>query len=169
MTFRMRTLALTAAVAGTLAATPATAHADQIDDVLRALPAGQISCEQASRYWTNQADYNARVSQARTIAAFDRRGPQILDALGRVDEAANRCGLKGGGAPAPQAPANPGNQGQWAPAAPAPVGQLIVAAPAGVPTFDVPVANVATVRLPDLATIARQLLAKYAPGSSLPF
>ena len=45
---------------------------------------------------------------------------------------------------------------------------LIVLAPQGVPTFDAPVANVATVRLPDLAVIAQQLLAQYGQGSSLP-
>lgn len=75
------------------------ASADTIDRALAAVPSGQISCEQASRYWTNTADYNNKVAQARAVATFDRRGPQILDALARIDEAANRCGLKGGGTP----------------------------------------------------------------------
>ncbi|OHF40393.1 hypothetical protein [Corynebacterium sp. HMSC074A01] len=178
---KIRAIALSAAAAGTLfAAQPA--HADAIDDALAKLPAGEISCEQAEKYWTNDADYNAKVRQARTIARFDSRGPQILDALARVESAANRCGLKGtngGGqqAPAQQAPAKPApaQQAQPAPAkpaqsAPAQSGKpVIVLAPQGVPTFDAPVSNVATVRLPDLAVIAQQLLAQYAPGSSLPF
>lgn len=179
---KIRAIALSAAAAGTLfAAQPA--HADAIDDALAKLPAGEISCEQAEKYWTNDADYNAKVRQARTIARFDSRGPQILDALARVESAANRCGLKGtnggnqGGsqqAPAKPAPAQqaPAQQAQPAPAKPAPAQPgkpLIVLAPQGVPTFDAPVANVATVRLPDLAVIAQQLLAQYAPGSSLPF
>ncbi len=178
---KIRAIALSAAAAGTLfAAQPA--HADAIDDALAKLPAGEISCEQAEKYWTNDADYNAKVRQARTIARFDSRGPQILDALARVESAANRCGLKGtngGGqqAPAQQAPAKPApaQQAQPAPAKPAqpapaqPGKPVIVLAPQGVPTFDAPVANVATVRLPDLAVIAQQLLAQYAPGSSLPF
>lgn len=174
---KIRAIALSAAAAGTLfAAQPA--HADAIDDALAKLPAGEISCEQAEKYWTNDADYNAKVRQARTIARFDSRGPQILDALARVESAANRCGLKGtnggnqgGNQQAPAKPA-PAQQAQPAPAKPAPAQPgkpLIVLAPQGVPTFDAPVANVATVRLPDLAVIAQQLLAQYAPGSSLPF
>ena len=91
---KIRTLAMTATLAGTVALAP-TAGADAIDDTLAKLPSGPISCDQASRYWTNDADYQQKVRQARAIAAFDRRGPQILDALSRVDEAANRCGLKG--------------------------------------------------------------------------
>lgn len=164
MTNGIHSLALAVAAAGTLLMAPA-AHADAIDDALAKLPAGQISCDQAKRYWTNDADYNNKVRQAQTIAMFDRRGPRILDGLARVDEAATRCGLKGGGNPAPAnpAPANP------APAKTAqPVGQLVTLAPQGVPTFDVPVANVATVRLPDLQAIAQLLLARYGGGSSLP-
>ena len=163
-----------------MAATVSTgvASADAIDDALAKLPAGQISCDQASRYWTNDADFNAKKRQAQTIAAFDRRGPQIQAALGRVEEAANRCGLRGTtGQPASQQnaqPAQPARQNaQPAPApapAPAPQGTpVITLAPANVPTFDVPVAGAVTLRLPDLSVIARELLAKYAPGSSLPF
>ena len=174
MTNGIHSLALAVAAAGTLLMAPA-AHADAIDDALAKLPAGQISCDQAKRYWTNDADYNNKVRQAQTIAMFDRRGPRILDGLARVDEAATRCGLKGGGNPAPAnpAPANPAPANP-APANPAPaktaqpVGQLVTLAPQGVPTFDVPVANVATVRLPDLQAIAQELLARYGGGSSLP-
>lgn len=183
---KIRSLAMSTAIAGSLIAAPVatqTAHADAIDDALAALPAGEISCAQAEKYWTNDADYNTKVRQARTIAAFDRRGPQILDALGRVESAANRCGLKGtngGGAqaqrPAQQqapaqsapAPAQPQSQPQAPAPAPGAPKNLIVLAPQGVPTFDAPVANVATVRLPDLAVIVQQLLAQYGQGSSIP-
>ena len=168
-----------------MAATLSTgvAGADAIDDALAKLPAGQISCDQASRYWTNDADFNAKKRQAQTIAAFDRRGPQIQAALGRVEEAANRCGLRGttGTAANKQQPAQqPARPAQPAPAqpapapasapAPAPQGTpVITLAPANVPTFDVPVAGAVTLRLPDLAVIVQELLAKHAAGSSLPF
>lgn len=169
-----------------MAATLSTgvAGADAIDDALAKLPAGQISCDQASRYWTNDADFNTKKRQAQTIAAFDRRGPQIQAALGRVEEAANRCGLRGTtGTPAnklqpaqqPARPAQPAQPAQPAPApasapAPAPQGTpVITLAPANVPTFDVPVAGAVTLRLPDLAVIVQELLAKHAAGSSLPF
>ena len=189
ISFSARTLALSAAVASTIALAPA-AQADAIDDALAKLPSGPISCDQAQRYWTNEADYNSKVRQAQTIARFDRRGPQILDALARVDEAAHRCGLKGGGAqnnggsnggraqnnagsnggggarnnqPAPQAPGQPGQPGQpqqQAPAAPAPAAQnTIVLAPAGAPSFEVPVNGVGTVVLPDVLAMLRQALA----------
>lgn len=178
MTIRSRSLtaAATAAIAGTLVLAPA-AQADLIDDALAKLPAGQIPCSQASKYWTNEADYNAKVRQAQTVARFDSRGPQILEALGRVDEAANRCGLKGGGnAPARQAqpaprqnqqPARPNQPAQQAPAqqapaqqAQAPAGQRIQLAPAGVPSFEVPVSGVGTVVLPDVLALLRQALAE---------
>lgn len=116
----------------TLAATLVTpvANADMIDNALNAIPNGQISCEQASKYWTNTADYNNKVAQARAVAAFDARGGQIIAALGRIDEAANRCGLKGGATPA--APAAPAQQAPAAPAqqAPAPASPAAPAAPA---------------------------------------
>lgn len=165
-----------------MAATLSTgvAGADAIDDALAKLPAGQISCDQASRYWTNDADFNAKKRQAQTIAAFDRRGPQIQAALGRVEEAANRCGLRGTTGTAankqqpaqqPARPAQPAPGQQTTPApAPAPQGTpVITLAPANVPTFDVPVAGAVTLRLPDLAVIVQELLAKHAAGSSLPF
>lgn len=183
MTIRSRSLttAATAAIAGTLVLAPA-AKADLIDDALAKLPAGQIPCSQASKYWTNEADYNSKVRQAQTVARFDSRGPQILEALGRVDEAANRCGLKGGGnAPARQAqpaprqnqqPARPNQPARQAPAqqapaqqapaqqAQAPAGQRIQLAPAGVPSFEVPVNGIGTVVLPDVLALLRQALAE---------
>ena len=177
--FSARTLALSAAVASTIALAPA-AQADMIDDALAKLPSGPISCDQAKRYWTNEADYNSKVRQAQTVARFDSRGPQILNALARVDEAANRCGLKGSGNNAggsgnagggtaqnnQRAPQN--NQGQPqqqapAPAAPAPAApaaqNTIVLAPAGAPSFEVPVNGVGTVVLPDVLAMLRQALA----------
>lgn len=187
--FSARTLTLGAAVASTIALAPA-AQADMIDDALAKLPSGPISCDQAKRYWTNEADYNSKVRQAQTVARFDSRGPQILNALARVDEAANRCGLKGsgnagggnnagGGAaqnnqgtpqnnqgqqnqPQQQAPRQ-GQQGQpqqQAPAPAAPAAQnTIVLAPAGAPSFEVPVNGVGTVVLPDVLAMLRQALA----------
>ena len=171
---KIRTLAMTATLAGTVALAP-TAGADAIDDALAKMPSGPISCDQASRYWTNDADYQQKVRQARAIAAFDRRGPQILDALSRVDEAANRCGLKGGAKPAQQArPAQqtqPKQNNQQAPQAqpkqpqnnPQNLNvrpQLINLAPAGVPTVEIPVANVVTLQLPDIIKIIQQSLAQ---------
>lgn len=167
---KMRTLALTGILAGTVALAPA-ANADAIDDTLAKLPSGPISCDQASRYWTNDADYQQKVRQANAIAAFDRRGPQILDALGRVDEAATRCGLKGTQGPKQnqqQAPApkqqkpqnqNPQNQNlniqpQWTTQIPS----RINLAPAGAPTIDVPVAGVTTLQLPDILKMLRDAL-----------
>ena len=170
---KIRTLALTGIMAGTVALAP-TAGADAIDDTLAKLPSGPIPCDQASRYWTNDADYQQKVRQANAIATFDRRGPQILEALGRVDEAATRCGLKGTNsgatqapkqapkqnapAPAPkqQAPQNLDVRPQWAGQIP----QRINLAPAGVPSFEVPVANVTTLQLPDILKLIQQALAQ---------
>ncbi|GAA3524004.1 hypothetical protein NUW87_07415 [Corynebacterium pilbarense] len=171
---KIRTLAMTATLAGTVALAP-TAGADAIDDALAKMPSGPISCDQASRYWTNDADYQQKVRQARAIAAFDRRGPQILDALSRVDEAANRCGLKGGAKPAQPKQNNQSNQQQPQPKQPQQTQpkqqpqnpqnlnvspQLINLAPAGVPTVEVPVANVVTLQLPDIIKIIQQALAQ---------
>ena len=167
---KIRTLAMTATLAGTVALAP-TAGADAIDDALAKMPSGPIPCDQASRYWTNDADYQQKVRQARAIAAFDRRGPQILDALSRVDEAANRCGLKGGAKPAQPKQNNQSNQQQPQQTQPkqqqaqnpqnlnvSP--QLINLAPTGVPTVEVPVANVVTLQLPDIIKIIQQALAQ---------
>ena len=179
---KIRTLAMTATLAGTVALAP-TASADAIDDALAKLPSGPIPCDQASRYWTNDADYQQKVRQARAIAAFDRRGPQILDALSRVDEAANRCGLKGGAKPAQPKQNNQNNQQQPQPKQPQPAPQQnnqpkqqtqnpqnlnvrpqiperINLAPAGAPSFDVPVANITTLQLPDIIKMIQQALAQ---------
>lgn len=173
---KIRTIAMTATLAGTVALAP-TAGADAIDDTLAKLPSGPISCDQASRYWTNDADYQQKVRQARAIAAFDRRGPQILDALSRVDEAANRCGLKGtqgGTKPAQSNQQNQPKQNQQQNNQPAPkqtqnpqslnvrpqIPERINLAPAGAPSFDVPVANITTLQLPDIIKMIQQALAQ---------
>ena len=176
---KIRTLAMTATLAGTVALAP-TAGADAIDDALAKLPSGPISCDQASRYWTNDADYQQKVRQARTLAAFDRRGPQILEALSRVDEAATRCGLKGtnntnktANNATNTAPKQNTQQSQPK-TQPAPKQQpqqpklniqpqlpeRINLTPAGMPSFDVPVAGVTTLQLPDLLKILRDALAQ---------
>ncbi|OHR18482.1 hypothetical protein [Corynebacterium sp. HMSC034A01] len=170
---KIRTLAMTATLAGTVALAP-TAGADAIDDALAKLPSGPISCDQASRYWTNDADYQQKVRQARAIAAFDRRGPQILDALSRVDEAANRCGLKGtqGGAkpaqntqpkqnqPAQNQQPKQNNQNPQNLNVRPQFPERINLAPAGAPSFDVPVANITTLQLPDIIKMIQQALAQ---------
>jgi len=181
---KIRTLAMTATLAGTVALAP-TAGADAIDDTLAKLPSGPISCDQASRYWTNDADYQQKVRQARAVAAFDRRGPQILDALSRVDEAANRCGLKGTQGGAKPAQNNQPKQNQQQPQQqpkqnqPAQnqqpkqnnqnpqnlnvrpqIPERINLAPAGAPSFDVPVANITTLQLPDIIKMIQQALAQ---------
>ena len=166
---KIRTLAMTATLAGTVALAP-TASADAIDDALAKLPSGPIPCDQASRYWTNDADYQQKVRQARAIAAFDRRGPQILDALSRVDEAANRCGLKGtqGGAKPAQNTQPKQNQQQTQQQTQNPQNlnvrpqfpERINLAPAGAPSFDVPVANITTLQLPDIIKMIQQALAQ---------
>lgn len=177
---RMKRILLTAALAGGLALAPATAHADVVDKALAALPAGQISCDQASRYWTNEADYNNKVAQANALAAFHPRGGEVRAALARVDEAANRCGLKGGSAApaagAPAAPAATAPAGPAAPAAPA-SGAAHAPAPAaaidlsgGQPSVTVNVAG-QTIAIPDFLTILRNLIAQLTGqlnlGSSL--
>lgn len=171
---KYRTLALTAALAGTVVLAPA-AHADAIDDTLAKLPSGPISCDQAARYWTNDADYQQKVRQAQAIAAFDSRGPQILDALSRVDDAATRCGLKGtqGTAkpaqqPKPAAnqqnqqpkPAQQANQQQNQLAIQPQIPARINLTPQGMPSFDVPVAGVTTLQLPDILKMLQAALAQ---------
>lgn len=150
---------------------PAVANADPIDDALARIPAGQISCAQAEAYWTTEAEYNDIRSQAQLAAAFHPRGGEINDALNRVEEAANRCGLKGGGAPAQnqnpapgqnQSPA-PGTPGAPAPQAqPAPPAEAInIGVAPGTPYVTVPVGP-ASVVLPDVLTIIQQAIAQVA-------
>lgn len=169
---KYRTLALTAALAGTVALAPA-AHADAIDDTLAKLPSGPISCDQAARYWTNDADYQQKVREAQAIAAFDSRGPQILDALSRVDDAATRCGLRGtqgttkpARQPKPAAnqqnqqpkPAQQANQQQNQLAIQPQIPARINLTPQGMPSFDVPVAGVTTLQLPDILKMLQAAL-----------
>lgn len=171
---KYRTLALTAALAGTVVLAPA-AHADAIDDTLAKLPSGPISCDQAARYWTNDADYQQKVRQAQAIAAFDSRGPQILDALSRVDDAATRCGLKGTqGTTKPAQQPKPAQQVNQQQNQPKPVQQnqqnqlaiqpqipaRINLTPQGMPSFDVPVAGVTTLQLPDILKMLQAALAQ---------
>ncbi|AKF26149.1 hypothetical protein YH66_00535 [[Brevibacterium] flavum] len=176
---KTKTVAFTATFVGAATlATPAIASADIIDNALAALPSGEISCSQAEKYWTTEADYNSKVAQANALAMFDSRGPQIKAALARVDEAANRCGLKGGTvaaqgeATAPQAEATapqdntgtsqtaPAPAAPTAPAAPAAT-PVVNLAPAGSPTFTIEVPGVGGVQLPDLYQIVQQFLAQF--------
>lgn len=159
----MKTLAATAALTAGMSLFAPAAHADAIDQALAKLPAGEITCEQATSYWTNESDYNAKVSQARALAAFDSRGPQILAALARVDEAANRCGLKGG-VPANTNPAPANTNTTPAPAQANTGAQVAIPVPAGTPTVTVAVPNVATFTLPDLGRIVANFFAQL--GSS---
>lgn len=166
MKFSSRIITSAALAGMVIAGAPAAANADAVDRALAALPKGQITCEQASKYWTNTADYNKKVQQARLLATVDPRGPQILAALGRVDEAANRCGLKGGAprpgtnAPAPRpgtnAPApQPGANNPAPRPAAKPALQLIPGAPVA-QTLDVP--GIGKVAIPDLWQMIRNWL-----------
>ncbi|MFR9842188.1 hypothetical protein ACL1IP_12800 [Corynebacterium striatum] len=65
---------LTAATAITVSLATPAASADMVDDYLAKVPAGQISCDQASRYYTNASDYNSKKSQALAAANFHPRG-----------------------------------------------------------------------------------------------
>ncbi|QGU06052.1 hypothetical protein COCCU_00420 [Corynebacterium occultum] len=185
--FSLKTGLATAAVAASFAIlAPAAANADPIDDALNALPAGQISCEQAESYWTNTDDYNQKVAMAQAVSRFDSRGGEINAALARVDEAANRCGLKGGAAPAQNtnggntAPVqNNTNGGNTAPVqnnnggnnggnnTPA-QNNAIEGAPTitvptapGTPTITVPAFNMVNVVMPDLLRIVQEFLAQW--------
>ncbi|MDU0479745.1 hypothetical protein QVA66_10920 [Staphylococcus chromogenes] len=158
----------TVALTSGLVAAPAVANADQVDQVLAALPAGPISCEQATKYWTNEADYNDKVAKANLLAMVDSRGPQIRDALARVDEAANRCGLKGGGGAAPAPAPAPAGGGQAdagaapAPAPEAPAGPApIVSSAPGLPTVTFALPSGQSIVLPNVQQIIKDFLAQY--------
>ncbi|QNE88671.1 hypothetical protein H0194_06035 [Corynebacterium incognita] len=186
MTATSRKTLKTSIVAGATALiasafTPA-ASADAVDDMLAKMPSGPISCEQANKYWTSEADFQSKKKQALAVATFHPRGGEIRAAIGRIDEAANRCGLRGttgskpsAPKPAPKPSAPKQNTTAPKPSAPKPAPKKpvqrstkpvykVFVSP-GMPTFDVPVANVATVRLPDVAEMAQDAL---AGGSSLP-
>ncbi|KXB56175.1 hypothetical protein HMPREF0307_00325 [Corynebacterium sp. DNF00584] len=169
--------AATAGLTATLAA-PA-ASADAIDNYLAKVPSGQISCEQAAKYYTNPTDYNNKKRQALAVATFDSRGPQIRNAISRADEAIARCNLANGGTQSNNtttnntttpAPANnqsntpaPANNNQ----APAQNNTRIIPlfVQAGQPTIDVPVpaANV-TVRVPNVPQLIQAAIAKVQAG-----
>lgn len=176
---RMKRIAMFSAAAAlsvTLAA-PA-AGADAVDDYLAKIPAGQISCDTASKYWTNASDYNSKKQQALLGASFHPRGAEIRDAVARMDEAIARCGLNGVDntaarpaqpAPAPQqaqpalAPAPQQNQPAPAPKpAAAPAQQpsqgwqvIEIAVIPGKPTVDIPLPAFKVIfRVPDVAKIA---------------
>lgn len=110
---RNKLVLCSAAAALTVGLSAPAASADMVDDYLAKVPAGQISCEQASKYYTNPSDYNSKKSQALAAANFHPRGGEIRDAIARADEAIARCGLGAGGGKT--APAN-NNQGTPAPA-----------------------------------------------------
>ncbi|MGN5994074.1 hypothetical protein [Corynebacterium striatum] len=136
---------LTAATAITVSLATPAASADMVDDYLAKVPAGQISCDQASRYYTNASDYNSKKSQALAAAKFHPRGGEIRDAIARADEAIARCGLNGG-APAPKP-------------APAPANVISVGVVPGQPTVDVPVGP-QIFRIPDINKIIQDLFSQ---------
>lgn len=148
--WRMRNKLVLCSVAAAIGLSAPTASADMVDDYLAKVPAGQISCEQATKYYTNPSDYNSKKSQALAAANFHPRGPEIRDAVARADEAIARCGLNGGGgnaAPAQNtAPTNNGGHnannggGHSAPANNAPANNAFPTFPVtiGYFTFNVP-------------------------------
>lgn len=140
---------LTAATAITVSLATPAASADMVDDYLAKVPVGQISCDQASRYYTNASDYNSKKSQALAAANFHPRGGEIRDAIARADEAIARCGLNGG-APAPAPAPKP---------APAPANVISVGVVPGQPTVDVPVGP-QVFRIPDINKIIQDLFSQ---------
>lgn len=170
--WRMRNkLALfTAATALTVGLSAPAASADMVDDYLAKVPAGQISCDQASKYYTNPSDYNSKKSQALAAANFHPRGGEIRDAIARADEAIARCGLGAGGnngGNSNTAPANNGGNHQAAPApakqnqpAPAPNrGGQPAPAPTNnaFPTIPVKIGNV-TIYIPDVVAYLKTIV-----------
>ncbi|MFW9035333.1 hypothetical protein [Corynebacterium striatum] len=138
---------LTAATAITVSLATPAASADMVDNYLAKVPAGQISCDQASRYYTNASDYNSKKSQALAAANFHPRGGEIRDAIARADQAIARCGLNGGApAPAPKP-------------APAPANVISVGVVPGQPTVDVPVGP-QVFRIPDINKIIQDLFSQ---------
>ncbi|WP_438802180.1 hypothetical protein [Corynebacterium striatum] len=147
MSFVRKSALLTAATAITVSLATPAASADMVDDYLAKVPAGQISCDQASRYYTNASDYNSKKSQALAAASFHPRGGEIRDAIARADEAIARCGLNGGSpAPAPKP-------------APAPANVISVGVVPGQPTVDVPVGP-QVFRIPDINKIIQDLFSQ---------
>jgi hypothetical protein len=166
-------IAAATALTATLAS-PAIASADVVDDMLAKMPSGQISCSQAESQYTNASDYNSKKQQALAVANFHSRGGEIRAAISRMDEAIARCGLNGGGNsgntnsgnnPGNNSGNNSGNQNNSGNNSgntnsgnksntDANGKQVIpVLVQPGMPTVDVPVANVVTFRIPDAAKI----------------
>lgn len=166
---------------------PATASADVVDSALNQIPSGQISCEAAESYWTNESEYESYRSQAAAVAAFHPRGGEINDALARIDEAADRCGLKGGSTPAAaQAPPaeNPAventtpstaqdGEASEGDAPEAPVEQApevtpiySIPVPAGTPTTILEIPGVGPVEIPDVPQVIADLQGGTAQGEA---
>lgn len=157
--WRMRNKLVLCSVAAAIGLSAPTASADMVDDYLAKVPSGQISCEQATKYYTNPSDYNSKKSQALAAANFHPRGAEIRDAVARADEAIARCGLNGGGANTANnggAPANntaPANNGGGAPANSgnnAPANNAF-------PTFPVTIGNF-TFNVPDILAYLKTLV-----------
>ena len=144
--WRMRNKLVLCSVAAAIGLSAPAASADMVDDYLAKVPAGQISCEQATKYYTNPSDYNSKKSQALAAANFHPRGPEIRDAVARADEAIARCGLNGGGGNTANngggVPANSGNN--------APSNNAF-------PTFPVTIGNF-TFNVPDILAYLKALV-----------
>lgn len=164
-------IAAATALTATLAS-PAIASADVVDDMLAKMPSGQISCSQAESQYTNASDYNSKKQQALAVANFHSRGDEIRAAISRMDEAIARCGLNGGGntnsdnnsgntsgnqnnSGNNSGNTNSGNKNTGNKSNTDANGKQVipVLVQAGMPTVDVPVANVVTFRIPDAAKI----------------
>lgn len=148
-------IAAATALTATLAS-PAIASADVVDDMLAKMPSGQISCSQAESQYTNASDYNSKKQQALAVANFHSRGGEIRAAISRMDEAIARCGLNGGGNSGnTNSGNNSGNTNSGNKSNTDVNGKQVipVLVQPGMPTVDVPVANVVTFRIPDAAKI----------------
>lgn len=168
-------------IASTLAlglVAPAAANADAVDDLLNKVPAGEISCSQASKYWTNDADFASKRSQALAVATVHPRGAEIRSALSRIDDAATRCGLRGttgtnnagnGGNtatnPAPTQPAPSQGNNTATPNRPAPAPEKAVlssqALPANIAAMKISVPGVGTFTVAQLIALVNQFLAQW--------
>lgn len=155
-------IAAATALTATLAS-PAIASADVVDNMLAKMPSGQISCSQAKSQYTNASDYNSKKQQALAVANFHSRGGEIRAAISRMDEAIARCGLNGGGntnsgnnsGNTSGNQNNSGNKNTGNKSNTDVNGKQVipVLVQPGMPTVDVPVANVVTFRIPDAAKI----------------
>lgn len=164
-------IAAATALTATLAS-PAIASADVVDDMLAKMPSGQISCSQAESQYTNASDYNSKKQQALAVANFHSRGGEIRAAISRMDEAIARCGLNGGGntnsgnnsgntsgnqnnSGKNSGNTNSGNKNTGNKSNTDANGKQVIPmlVQPGMPTVDVPVANVVTFRIPDAAKI----------------